>query len=306
MYIAKQSINTNQNRRVWFDYARARDAFQEYILSLDLSVDDCVALPDYIGFSEREGSGVFDPVVRSGVNYKFYKLDTNLNIDISSISKLIDAGGVKLIVLIHYFGYVDPGYLTLIKLARKKGIYVLEDQAHSLFTDLYGGISGRLCDASIYSLHKMFPIETGGALSIVGSLRSSESNVVSRICLDYDINNISIKRRKNVLFVNEMLKGNDDVLKILRCSLDDGIVPQTFPVLIQNMSRDQVYFKMNELGFGVVSLYHTMIDKIAADATRVSNEISRKILNLPIHQDASELDLELMCTALINILRAES
>jgi len=248
MVISKQSKYIDKHKRTWFDYSRARDAFEAYLVSLNLSDAEFIILPNYIGFSEREGSGVFDPVTRSGVNYKFYKLDANLEIDVSSISELLSEGGVKLLVLIHYFGYVDPNYLKIIELARRAGLVILEDQAHSLFTDLYGGASGRLCDASIYSLHKMFPVRTGGALSIVCSGQSSKSEGVSRLCLDYDINGIAMIRRRNAELINEMLAGNDDILTIMRGSLDNGVVPQTFPILIHNMSRDQVYFRMNDLG----------------------------------------------------------
>lgn len=306
MSITKQSHEVDAHKRAWFDYPRARDAFEAYLISLNLSGDEYIILPNFIGFSEREGSGVFDPVIRSGVNYKFYRLNANLEVDVSSISELIGDGGVRVILLIHYFGYVDPNYLKVIKLAKRAGLIVLEDQAHSLFTDLYGGVSGRLCDASIYSLHKMFPVSTGGALSIVGSKQSSRSEIVSRLCLDYDINAIALTRRRNAELINKTLTGNDDVLTIMRGSLDDGIVPQTFPILINNMSRDQVYFKMNDLGFGVVSLYHTMIDQIASNSYFVSNDTSRKILNLPLHQDARESDLKHMCDTLIETLRVGS
>ncbi|MEE3508678.1 DegT/DnrJ/EryC1/StrS family aminotransferase [Pseudomonas sp. 10C3] len=305
MKVSKQSTDTNTYNRSWFDYPRARDAFEAYLLSLNLSGADHIVIPNYIGYSTREGSGVFDPVVSSGVNYKFYELDKNIEIDVLSVENLIRLGGVKLVVIIHYFGYVDPSYKKIIKLARDHNIKVLEDQAHSLFTDLNSGTTGRLCDASIYSLHKMFPIETGGALSLTHSNVKSDSNNVSKLCLDHDISKISSIRIRNFNFLISKLSGHDDVLSIIRKSLDDGAVPQTFPILINSKNRDEIYHLMNAQGFGVVSLYHTMINEIADNKAFEINETAKKILNLPLHQDASDEALAEMCDYLLNILYAE-
>ena len=43
---------------------------------------------------------------------------------------------------------------------------------------------------------------------------------------------------------------------------------------------------MNAAGFGVVSLYHTLIDQIPRDEFPDSVELSRTILNLPVHHEA--------------------
>jgi dTDP-4-amino-4,6-dideoxygalactose transaminase len=302
MKISNQCVDNITYKRSWFDYPRARDAFEAYLLSLNLNSSDCIIIPNYIGYSDREGSGVFDPVINSGVKYKFYELDSNIEIIKSSIESLIEAGGVRLVVLIHYFGYVDPSYQEIISLVKSKNIKVLEDQAHSLFTDLHGGATGRLCDASIYSLHKMFPVETGGALSLTGSQIESETSNASQICLNYDIPKISLARIRNFDFLVNKLSGHDAVLSVLRRSICRGTVPQTFPVIINKKNRDEVYKRMNNSGYGAVSLYHTMIDEISKNSKFQTNEISQKILNLPLHQDASEESLNEMCDFLLNYL----
>ena len=81
-----------------------------------------------------------------------------------------------------------------------------------------------------------------------------------------------------------------------------GNIPQTFPILlVDNKIRDDAYFKMNERGYGVVSLYHTMIAEL--DETFIkAHDISRRILNLPVHQDVKKSQLDQMLRLLIEIV----
>jgi dTDP-4-amino-4,6-dideoxygalactose transaminase len=59
---------------------------------------------------------------------------------------------------------------------------------------------------------------------------------------------------------------------------------------------------MNAAGFGVVSLYHTMIEQIAPERYPHSHAISHCILNLPVHQDASPDDMKAMIRTLALLL----
>lgn len=59
---------------------------------------------------------------------------------------------------------------------------------------------------------------------------------------------------------------------------------------------------MNDAGFGAVSLYHTLIDQIRENEFPASHQISRRILNLPIHQDAQEEDLHEMVDCLTGLV----
>lgn len=302
MKITKQAVKKKSSKRAWFDFDRARDAFRQYLISLNLNETNRIILPNYIGYSEREGSGVLDPIVEAKVNYCFYELDESLHINMKSLEKNILEGDVSLIVIIHYFGYVDPNYKAVIALAHKNGVRVLEDQAHSLFTDLVGGLTGRECDASIYSLHKMFPVITGGALSFRCGDQQSELSNVAKLCLDYDISQIARIRVRNAQFLANKLAGYSSLLSILRPILDEGVIPQTFPILIKSFDRNRLYQVLNDEGFGVVSLYHTMIKEISSHPHYKTNLVSARILNLPVHQDVTLELLDFFCDRLIFIL----
>jgi dTDP-4-amino-4,6-dideoxygalactose transaminase len=83
-----------------------------------------------------------------------------------------------------------------------------------------------------------------------------------------------------------------------------GEFPQSYPLLIRNSSRDRIYCEMNATGFGVVSLYHTLIEPISPGRFPASATVSRHILNLPVHQDASKEALESMVRELAVCVRS--
>jgi dTDP-4-amino-4,6-dideoxygalactose transaminase len=56
---------------------------------------------------------------------------------------------------------------------------------------------------------------------------------------------------------------------------------------------------MNDAAFGVVSLYHTLIDSIDPEEFPESYALASRIMNLPVHQDAEPEQL----TAMIDKLR---
>lgn len=307
--ISKVALNPANFRRKLVMCNRARDGFSAFLKAVEIADDEYVLLPAYIGWSAREGSGVFDPVAELTVKHSFYPMDEFLNIDLASLKRAFHQNKIKLFVIIHYFGFVDPHYEDAIAIARDFGAKVLEDEAHSFYTNFFGGVTGIWGDASIFSLHKMFPMKEGGILSIA----DSERNVVSEDCdvefpAVYDFAKIAKKRRENTLLLVKLLEGHSDKVTTIRPILNQGEVPQTFPILIKTVSRDRLYELMNKSGFGVVSLYHTMIDLIKESEYPKSHFVAKRILNLPVHQDVDANQIKAMAKMLleqINILELE-
>ena len=296
------------HRRPFRFFPNGRTGFKAFLRAVCRDPGDRVLLPAYVGWSSREGSGVFDPVRELGLPYAFCRVDEKLRLDLGHMEDLLRRNRVKVVVLIHYFGGVDPGYPAAVSLARRHGALVLEDEAHALLTDLVGGASGRLGDACIFSLHKMLPMERGGMLVVNPSredvLKGSgrgEPDFPSP--WEYDLKEISCRRLENARILSRLLAPLAGEADPLWGDPPDGQVPQTYPVLIQNRSREQVYFSMNEAGFGVVSLYHTLIDPITPEEFPASHYLSRHILNLPVHQDARPDDLAALVDCLGECLR---
>jgi len=61
---------------------------------------------------------------------------------------------------------------------------------------------------------------------------------------------------------------------------------------------------MNDAGYGVVTLYHTMIAEISRDEFPGSHALSRRILNLPVHQDTDRDALGRMVDTLVATIRS--
>jgi dTDP-4-amino-4,6-dideoxygalactose transaminase len=60
---------------------------------------------------------------------------------------------------------------------------------------------------------------------------------------------------------------------------------------------------MNNLGYGVVSLYHALIDDILPEHFPDSYFVANNILNFPVHQDIEEEDIIQMIDELKNLLK---
>ncbi|HEY1813795.1 MAG TPA: DegT/DnrJ/EryC1/StrS family aminotransferase [Kofleriaceae bacterium] len=302
--IAKVARDAAPHHRPFIAFPSARAAFRAFLAAVDPSRVG-VLLPAYIGWSPREGSGVFDPIQELDEPFWFYRVDMNLHVDVDHLVTQLDLHRPRVLLVIHYFGYPDPAYLRVAGLARARGVIILEDEAHAMFTDVVGGVTGRLGAASIVSLHKLLPVETGGGLFVNRDGREVCSALVGPsepAPWSFDLAALAARRRHNAELLRERLgalRGRVDVL----WDLPPNVVPQTLPVAVRVGSRDVLYERMNAAGFGVVSLYHTMIDAITRDEFPISYELARTMMNLPVHQEATDQELERMIDALDRFTR---
>lgn len=309
--IAKQAMEISSNLRSVFSFLNARTAFKVFLLSLQLEPDDEIWLPAYIGWSRREGSGVFDPVQEVGIRYRFYRVTDALQIDQNYLVDMFRQNRPKLLMIIHYFGFPDPNLQAIVELAKTHGTMVLEDEAHALYSDWIGYSCGRYGAAAIMSLHKMLPYKFGGLLllnkgideAIVTTIQESADRVpLEHNLLDYDLAKIARARRENAEKLLELLQPLQSAVMPLYPSLPENIVPQTLPIRVYGRSRDELYFELNAIGYGVVSLYHTLIEEISIADFPESHALAKNILNLPVHQDILNGQLEEMIEALRRLI----
>ena len=116
MVITKIAGNPRTCFRPHRFFVNARSAWKAFLAAMHFQPCETVLLPAYIGWSAREGSGVFDPVAEMVLPSVFYRLDARLRIDLDHLERCLQAGHVKVLLLIHYFGYVDPGYAEAVGL----------------------------------------------------------------------------------------------------------------------------------------------------------------------------------------------
>jgi dTDP-4-amino-4,6-dideoxygalactose transaminase len=297
MAISKTPTNTHNFNRPIFTYFKARIAFKSFLKAIGLEKNEKVLLPAYIGWSSKEGSGVFDPIQELALPYSFYPLNNRLFVDIDDFANAFKNSKIKICVIIHYFGFVDPNYEKMVDIAKSNKALVLEDEAHAMLTDLVGGNAGKLGDACIYSFHKMFPMEQGGAL-VLNNTRlylKSELDYIDPLWVfpfQYDFKSLSEQRIKNSVYLQDALARFNDYITPLRPQGSHWEIPQTFPVIINKISRDDLYFSMNKAGFGVVSLYHSLIESLNNSSFTSAQEVSNTILNFPVHQDVDTASID--------------
>ena len=250
-----------------FFYRRARDGFADALVNLLTEANRRVMLPSFIGWSAREGSGVFDPIKTAKAEPVFYRLKNDLTVNPIVFEAAIKEHRPAVAVVIHYFGRTDPELEEL------------------------GSIASRIGDFSIFSLHKMFPTSSGGMVRYRNAtlLRDQQSTIegMASWLLNYDWNAISLRRRQNFNSVNDRLVksaslGSD--FELMWPTLAAADVPQTLPILFRGVDRDAVYHAMNAEGFGMTSLYHTMIPEVQTRFPEMVS-ISQNIINFPLHQD---------------------
>ena len=89
-----------------FFTSAARVGFNHLLKNLHFKDEEKILLPAYIGITDREGSGVFDPISELKINYDFYGLEKNLKINKEDLETKILSGQFKAVLIIHYFGFL--------------------------------------------------------------------------------------------------------------------------------------------------------------------------------------------------------
>jgi dTDP-4-amino-4,6-dideoxygalactose transaminase len=297
-------MNQDHLKRTWKYKNSARDAWSEIIEKFKVThPKGKILLPAYIGWSANEGSGIFDSVVKSGVEFEFYGLGMRLEIDFEDLKSKIEKNENPLVLLVHYFGFMDPNYVKIATLLQDNNVFFVEDCAHAWLTDLIGGVCGKRGNFSFYSLHKLIPVATGGIMVDNVPTENYKDAINPYYELNYDLYTIYSKRRANYVYLLKLLidvKGIEVIYKVL----EEGICPQTLPVIVESYDRTTLYNKMNEAGFGMVSLYHTMISILDNSPFEAPHKLAPRIINFPIHQDVELTDIDDMVAELKKILNA--
>ncbi|MEX0597313.1 MAG: DegT/DnrJ/EryC1/StrS family aminotransferase, partial [Candidatus Paceibacterota bacterium] len=194
----------------------------------------------------------------------------------------------------HYFGIFQEDFERIRNLTNRYGVILVEDCAHYFNLTFAERVESK-ADFAFYSLHKFFPFKDGGALKISSQklkldFDSLENKNLGSNILDYDIKGIIEKRRLIFLYLENYLDSNP-YIKLFH-SLKENDIPHNFPLLIKNNLREKVYFKMQEEGYPLIALYYRLIQPIYDRKDQSMIDLSNSILNLPVHQDTVQDDLE--------------
>jgi dTDP-4-amino-4,6-dideoxygalactose transaminase len=315
MEILKTASEQDKYLRHDYYYDSAREGMSDLFRNMVAEgLVDTVFLPGYIGWSPNEGSGIFDPLSDlDGLAIRYYKMTRDLRINLCDLAEKIEGCGARgfAVLVVNYFGFVDPDIRAVSDVIRKHSGWIVEDNAHGFFT--YQCSEEVFSDATFFSLHKMFPFKGGGSLTVSGDrlkaldYRGALQSGLDRDPWQYDIGGIARARRRNYKALGALVDAQgiaEFFVPLKPTGLPVGTVPQTFPILIAKGDRNQIYELMNGAGYGVVSLYHTLIEPLRIPEFDTSLALSRSILNLPVHQDVDPAKYLEMVTLLVELCRA--
>ena len=262
-----------------------------------LNPDDVILLPSYIGVSDREGSGIYDPVMETGVKHDFYLLTNDLSVSISNIENKIKSKKYSLILLVHYFGFKIQNIEAIIKLCKINNVIVVEDCAHLYNYNLFNlSDAGTFGDFAFYSFHKNFPIQNGGLFVQNNSnvLSPDTSNVrvefdFAEVLLAYQTESIAKKRIENFKFLDTIISKINGVEPLKKFRTGD--IPHDYPIVVKDNLREKIYFWLIDRDMTLIALYYRLIEPLKSDEFKQMHYLSNNILNLPIHQDIEKNEL---------------
>lgn len=299
-------IKRRCSNNTWFSQS-ARQAF-ESILSCYGNEQRKILLPGYIGITDREGSGVFDPVKATKTDFDFYPLNKRLEMDKATVENSIRSQQYFAILVIHYFGFCQTDMVWLREMCEENSVIIIEDCAHLLQGSVGSGDLGTLGEYSIYALHKILSSDTGGMLRVSGNVKDfkpnglvcPDANVLETMLItDMDlVSSIRVSNYKNWLKRVTDVKGITPMYDVL----PNGIIPHNFPVIISDGLREKLYFKLIENDVPVVALYYRMIPELPRVDFEDAYFVSENILNFPVHQDITASDIETMSEKLAHAM----
>ncbi len=289
----------------------AREAFRVILENLSFSSGQKLLLPAYIGITDREGSGVLDPVEKTKTPYEFYALNRQLSAIKEDLYERIRSENYGALLVIHYFGFCQNNMQEIVNLCHKHKVLLIEDCAHTMLSETENGELGKLGDFSFYSIHKFLATKDGGCLCVNNKSYESLLHFPARAqpqmeTLDMlaraDLGAVRESRRSNYLYLMKLIK-NYPGIDIMYPDLPQGIAPHNLPILVKGGQRESVYFKLIERGVPVIALYYRMINSIKDKGYDDSLYVSENILNFPIHQDIQKSNLDVIAQRLKESLK---
>jgi dTDP-4-amino-4,6-dideoxygalactose transaminase len=288
--------------------------------NLNFLKDEYCLLPSYLCPT------ILYPFNDLNIKYKFYKVDQNLNIDLSFFNNSINSK-CKAVFFINYFGFshsdVTINYLQQLK---KKGIIIIEDAAQSFFSDFTSVIgdfcfnsfrkflpmdasviisnlplnSGRLKKYSKYTFYKnlgqlfrYFNYKTGIGFSktFQSFFKKAENEYYKNFSKGFDRYNKYFLERTNF---EKLIKKRRDYFSILLKEFEGISFFKELPDGVTPLGFPIIYEKRDELKKYLIkeSIFCPVHWKLPEEITRInfpeSITLSNKLFTLPINENITE------------------
>ena len=273
-------------------------------------------------------------IVRNGLNPVFCDIkEDDFTMDPDKLEGLITKD-TKAIMPVHVYGNICD-VEAIESIAKKYGLYVIYDAAHT-FGERYKGKSvADFGDMSVFSFHatKVFNTIEGGAIAL------RDKNI--RKSLDF-LKNFGIADKENVPYVGSNAKMNEFAAAMGLCNMrhlpeyiekrrhiseiyterlsdlkgirlnkynNDTVYNYAyFPIVVENGDRDELYESLarenifaRKYFYPCTNAYECYSKSFDANDTPIALDISKKVLTLPIYPDLEATDVERIC----DIIRRE-
>lgn len=275
-------------------------------------------------------------IVRNGLTPVFCDINpTDYTIDVSKIENLI-TDRTSAIVPVHVYGNIC-NVEEIDRIAKKYGLKVIYDAAHTFGVEYKGTGIGNFGDVSCFSFHatKVFNTIEGGAVcfkdpefgkiiyqlknfgihgpecvdGIGSNAKMNEFCAAMGICNLRHINDEIEKRKKVVQRYRERLTGVDG-LQLNPVQKD--VVPNYayFPVLFDEKkfgaSRNEVFDALARKGIGARKYFYPLTNtfdafhgKYDVNLTPIALYVSKRVLTLPLYADLALDDVDMICDIIL-------
>ena len=145
-----------------FLFGSAREGLDVVLQACGIQRGELIALADY------NCSCLLTPIRHNDADVVFLDVHNDFSYDKDQLSQIIREQRIKVLILTHFFGKScwNDDIRQIAKEAQKRGIFVIEDCAHSLFDHEQPDI-GTLGDAAIFSFGNDKPLSIGKAGVVV-------------------------------------------------------------------------------------------------------------------------------------------
>jgi dTDP-3-amino-2,3,6-trideoxy-4-keto-D-glucose/dTDP-3-amino-3,4,6-trideoxy-alpha-D-glucose/dTDP-2,6-dideoxy-D-kanosamine transaminase len=272
-------------------------------------------------------------IATSGAKPVFVDVKYDCNIDEDKIEKKITSK-TKAIMPVHWSGKIC-NMKKIIKIAKKYNLKIIQDACHAIHASYYNLTPPNLGDVACYSMHPLKNLNVwgdGGVISTNDSklykkLRlmrnhglSSRENceffaynsrldsiqaIVGNYVLKNKLSNITNSRIRNSLYFDEKLSDVNEI-KLIDKNKNIKEVFHLYQFFCENRDDLQVYLRKN----GIDAKIHYKIPIHLHKASNylkykkgdfpITEDISRKILSLPVHEKITKKDINFMINKIKN------
>lgn len=154
-------------------YATAKTGLMVVLETWHTGGSPTALLPEYLP------PAVLQVFHRTDFEVRPYPVESDLTLPVDRVLEEIDEVEPDVVLLAHYFGFVDPSFQAVVAGARAVGARVVEDCARGLFgRDMSGQLLGSTGDAAIFSPHKTLPVPNGGIVVAPGTTLPTPARTV--------------------------------------------------------------------------------------------------------------------------------